>query len=365
MNARTRPIAEGFARAPRRGSVVIFILGVVLLAAFLITRLMDRAAVELAAEGKASNRVAMRQEAFSSLESSMAVLADYAAVDNGLHAVEQGWAHPLDEMHYTPAPGFSVEATIEDETGKLSLPVADATILRRYLDAIGCPATSLDKLVDSLLTWTRSDHVSENADSDAASMANSALPYLPAQRPLRSFEELRAIPTCREAFFDDDGHWNDLGQRFCAGASVFQFSAANMNSVRPEVLLAFGVDPAQVEALTAARESKGTGFFYGSTADLSSAWGQQGTVPPGLGVDATCFHLKIVVKQGARNYQLDAWLSTGAAPQAPAATPPAGPAAANAPAGAKSDTTASVRTSQRKRIDSPFNILELHENDGT
>ena len=46
----SRENLSSFRPNSRRGSVVIFVLGIILLAAFLITRLMDRAAVELAAE---------------------------------------------------------------------------------------------------------------------------------------------------------------------------------------------------------------------------------------------------------------------------------------------------------------------------
>ncbi len=356
------PPVSSFPRPARRGSVIIFVLGVILLTAFLLTRLMDRASVELAAESKANGRAAMRQEAFSGLEASLAVLADYAAVDNGLHAVEQGWAHPLNEMHYLPAPGFTVDVTVEDETGKLSLPAADAATLRRYLAAIGCPTTSLDRLVDALLEWTKSDHIADTADSDTTNMENAALPYQPPQRPLRSFEELRAIPTFREIFIDEKGGWNDLARRFFAGASVFQFSSSNTNSISPDVLAAFGVEPNQAETVMHARLAPKSGtVFFGTMADLSAAWGQ-GTPPPGLGIDAICLHLKIAVKQGGRDYRLDAWASTGSA--SPAAAAPVQPAAENGTPGAQPDTTPSVRTSQRKKVDSPFNILELRENDG-
>src|SRR4051812_46867390 len=64
--SRKKPVCNS-----QRGSVIIFVLGVILLTSFLITRLMDRAAVELAAESKASSKTAMRQEAYSALEASL------------------------------------------------------------------------------------------------------------------------------------------------------------------------------------------------------------------------------------------------------------------------------------------------------
>jgi general secretion pathway protein K len=358
------PIVCKRGREARRGSVIIFVLGVILLTSFLIVRLMDRAAVELAAESKASSKTAMRQEAYSALEASLAVIADYAAVDNGLHAVEQGWERPLEIMNYTPGEGFKVDATVEDETGKLSLPAADETVLRGYLDAIGCPATSLDKLVESLMVWTKENYVPQGVDLDAENFAGSALPYKAPQRSLRSFEELRAIPACRETFFDKEGHWNELGGRFMAGASLFQFASSNVNSARPEGLLALGLGVAQIESLVTARDvNKSNNSFYRAPGEMAGVLGKDTTPPAGLGADAICLHLTIRVRQGSRDYRLEAWVS------------PAGSAAISTPAPATAlkatlptDTTPPIpakRTSTRNKVDSPFQILELRENNGT
>ena len=102
--SRKSPLA--LRRDPARGSVVIFVLGIILLAAFLITRLMDRAAVELAAESKAAQRAGLRQEALSGLEASLAVLADESAARSGLHDPAEGWDHPLSLMKYQPGAGY-------------------------------------------------------------------------------------------------------------------------------------------------------------------------------------------------------------------------------------------------------------------
>lgn len=351
--------------AAQRGSVIIFVLGVILLTSFLLTRLMDRAAVELAAESKASSRTAMRQEAYSALEASLAVLADYAAVDNGLHATEQGWAKPLELMNYLPAPGFGVDVTVIDETGKISLPNVDETVLRGYLDALGTPATVLDELVDALMIWTRANYIPQRVDFSAESFAGSVLPYKAPQRALRSFEELRAIPACREVFFDEDGHWNELGERFMAGASLFQFSASNVNSARPEGMLALGLDVAHIESLVLARETnRSNSAFYRSAGELSGIFGKDVPPPAGMGADAICLHLIIRVKQGSREYEMDAWVSPAGT------TAPVMPPRPNlGPNGeATADTAMQIpakRTSPRNKVDSPFQILELQENHGT
>lgn len=367
MQTRVRNFSsDGRSRQVQRGSVMIFVLGVILLTSFLITRLMDRAAVELAAESKASSRSGMREEAYSAMEASLAVLADYAAADNGLHAAEQGWGKPLELMTYIPAPGLSVDVTVDDETGKLSLPTVDETVLRGYLDAIGCPATSLDELVDALLVWTKANYVAQGVAYDAESFGGSTLPYKAPQRALRSFEELRAIPASREVFFDEEGHWNDLGQRFMAGASVFQYSASNVNSAGPEGMRALGMDFGHIESLMFARENnKASSSFYRSPGELSTVFGKDAPPPAGMGADAICLHLIIKVKKGSREYQLDAWVS----PAGAASTPPKPPgAAATGTVGAAGDAATQIpakRTSPRNKVDSPFQILELQENHGT
>ncbi len=361
-----RSIAAEVSRAAQRGSVIIFVLGVILLTAFFLTRLMDRAAVELAAESKASSRTAMRQEAYSAMEASLAVLADYAAADNGLHATEQGWGRPLDLMDYTPTAGYKVDVTVEDETGKISLPTVDETVLRGYLDAIGCPATSLDGLVDALMVWTKANYVPQSGEYSAESFAGSALPYKAPQRALRSFEELRAIPAAQKVFFDEQGHWNELGQQFMAGASLFQFAASNVNSARPEGMLALGLDVPHIDSLVQAREAnRSSNSFYRSAGELSTIFGKDAPPPTGMGADAICLHLIIKVMKGSREYQLDAWVSPAGANRGAPPQPPAGLGLNGESATDAAAQIPAKRTSPRNKVDSPFQILELQENHGT
>lgn len=343
-----------------RGSVVIFVLGIILLAAFLITRLMDRAAVELAAESKAVKRADLRQEAFSALEASLAVLADQAAAGDGLHDPSEGWNQPLELMEFLPSEGMTVEVTVEDETGKLSLPRADEEKLAVYLETIGCPATSVERIVDALLAWTRADHVP--LEGDVLEFPNAALPYAVPQRALRSFEELRAIPALREVFFDEFGRWSEIGRRFRAGASLFSFNATNVNSAGADALLAHGLDRGRVSMIEASRRDRieGTGL-YRSAAELAGAMGREAT-PPGLGTEARCLHVIVTVQFGGRGQRLDAWVSRGSEAGAGRRAQTEAREAADTQ---QASAVASVRNNPRKRLDYPFQILELRENDDT
>jgi hypothetical protein len=359
MNPRAHSSEQRSRRS--RGSVVIFVLGIILLAAFLITRLMDRAAVELAAESKATKRADLRQEAFSALEATLAVLADEAAAGDGLHDVSEGWDRPLELMQYTASEGYVAEAVVEDETGKLSLPQVTEERLEAYLNAVGCPVTATDRVLDGLLTWTRADHVSLEGDSlefDAA-----ALPYEAPQRALRSFEELRAIPAVREVFFDDSGRWNEIGMRFKAGASLFSFDATNVNSAPADTLLAHGLEQARINAIEQSRKARAAGVssFYRTPAELAGAWGRD-AAPPGLGTEALCLRVIVSVRFGGRDYRLVTWVGRPGAVAAGSGATARAPKPGSTPA---KPEPASVRNNPRKRLDYPFQILELRENDGS
>ncbi len=345
-------------RDPRRGSVVIFVLGIILLTAFLLTRLMDRAAVELAAESKAAKRADLRQQALSALEASLAVLADESAVRSGLHDAAEGWDRPLALLDYQPAAGYLVDSLVEDETGKLSLPLADEVAVRGFLTAIGCPVTAEDRLVDALLAWTKPDYLSVEGDAGGLTFAGAALPYAAPQRALRSFEELRAIPAARELFFDEHGEWNELGRRFRSGASLFAFNASNVNAAQSAVLLARGLDEARTAAIMAARQDKKSRTsFFRSAGELAGAWGRDAT-PPGLGTEALCLHVLVTAKSGARTYRLEAWVQ-------PAGAGAAATGRRQTKEVEKTPAAVSVRNNPRKRVDYPFQILELRENEGT
>lgn len=339
-----------------RGSVVIFVLGIILLTAFLLTKLMDRAAVELAAESRAARRGELRQEAFAALEASLAVLADQAAVDNGLHDPRDGWGRPLERMDYRPTDGVVAEVTVSDETGKLSLPLADEEKLTAYLGAIGCPVTATDRLVDPLLAWTRPDHIS--LEGDTLEFAATPLPYAAPQRALRSFDELRAIPAARELFFDEQGRWSELGLLFRAGASLYAFNATNVNTAGAGALVAHGLDPASIGALDSARLGQTRNGSIRSTAALAGVWGSGGT-PPGIGAEALCLQVQVMARRGGISYRLDAWVGR---PGAVAVVAAQSPMVVDPADGANRAVAVAVRGSPRNKFDYPFLILELREN---
>jgi hypothetical protein len=77
-----------------------------------------------------------------------------------------------------------------------------------------------------------------------------------------------------------------------------------------------------------------------------------------LGTDALCLHVIVTVKSGTRAYRLDAWVQ------------PPGAAVSSATGRRQTKTVektpvVSVRNNPPKKVDYPFQILELRDNNGT
>lgn len=374
MSARL-PFWFSLPRHPRRGSVILFVLGVILLTAFLLTRLIDRAGGELLAETKAASRTTLRDEAYSALEVSLAVLADVAANDRGLHAPAQGWGNPLEYAAYEAPPGFTVTVSFEDETGKLPLATVSGTVLQQYLVNIGSTTTDAERLADALLAWTKTDYLPRTSEADPRTYENAALPYAPPHRALHSFEELRAIAIIRDLFFDHEGQWTELGDKFRADVSLQSFNRVNVNSARPSVLVALGLDPTlavtMADELAPTPDPSRDPKFYRTIAEAAAEHGT-GLTTAGLGADVQCLCIRVTVRQGARVFQLEAVVSPGGnrartptEATTPTTTAPttsdssANPAATTNPA-----TPVDPRAITTKSIDYPFRILELRETDG-
>jgi hypothetical protein len=346
-------------RRSRRGSVILFVLGVIFLTAFLLTRFIDRAGGELLAEAKASSRAPLREEAYSLLDASLGVLASINATDGGLHSPGQGWQDPLAFTEQVPDKGYTAQVVVEDESARLPLQHTDAATLQRYLEAIGCLRADAEKVVDALQVWTKQGYTALTNEADPHQYESAPLPYGPPQRPLRSWEELRAIRVTRELFFDPEGRWNELGRKFRAGVSLHNFARVNVNGASAEVLVALGLDPQSATRIEQVRTDPHTTPYQRTLGEASTSWGTDVSTLP-AGADALCLRVKVTVALGSRVYRLEAVVTPGS--NGPAAPPPN---AGQAPGTTNpTEGTTAVRSWSRNKVDYPFRILELREDTG-
>lgn len=346
------------ARFPARrtaGSVVLLVLVTVLLAAFMVTKFVQRAGTELLADARAGDQGRMRREAYSALETTLAVLADVRAVDQGLFNPAQGWSDPLAYAGYVPEGSARVEVAFEDESGRISLPKADAATLEALLEMTGVDRNQAERASDALLVWMHPDYVPPTLEADPGGYERAVIPHKPAGRPLRSFDELASIALARDIFFDETGRPYPRLREFAAAVSLYSFDRVNLNAGTPLALTAAGATPDQVESLnTYLRDRSRSGQpYFKSTQEASVAMG--GTAPiDRFGVEIQVLRINVTVREGALAYRLSAVIALSNRATAPARAAPA-------PTTTRTGTTTEKAPLTLKKLDYPFKVLEVLE----
>lgn len=367
----------------RRGSVLVIVLVTVLFASFALALFVERAGVDLLVDLRESTARRLRQEAYSALEVTLAVLEEFRQYDNGLRSPAEGWDDPLGFAGWTPAEGCTAEVTFEDESGKMSLSHVEPATLIELFKSWELPQSEAEKLTDGLLTWMRKDYVPTGAFSP--DYDRTALPYVAPARALRSFTELAAIDRVREVFYDKDGRPNDYWHRFAATFSLFDFRDANLNSAPPDVLAALGAyDDQQRNRLADYRagrgvyQTNGPGIFK-TTADAAGFLGTK-AIPNGFGTEIRALRINIAIRQGRSTYRLSAVVAPPGGARTVEAMKSVAPADSASASGAAAGSTgtpgstapatsaepgksaAGSDAAAAKKLNYPFTLLEITEN---
>lgn len=352
-----------------RGSVLVIVLVTILFAVAALVAFVDKAGDDLIVEAREAAARRLRQEAYSALEVTLAVLQDFRLVNGGLRSPAEGWNDPLGFAGWQPRDGCVAEVAFEDESGKLSLPNADAATLVNLFESWEMSQVDAERLADALLSWMRKDHVP--ATSRFTDYEQGATPYGPPLRSLRSYSELAAIDFAREVFYEDDGTPAPLWHRFVDAVSLLDFKQTNINAGRADVSAALGVqDRSQQQLLReylgglGDRSRQGPGFFQ-TPAEAAALIGS-GALSSSYGTEISALRVTITVREGRTAFRVSAVVAPeGGAKlvEAVAAGSEANPStdapAAAAPAAASAETAAG---GAGKKLNYPFTLLEIREN---
>ena len=368
------PHRSPLSRGSRRGTVLVIVLVTLMFATAALLLFIDRASTDLLVESREADARRLQTEAYSALETTLAVLQEFHLAGNGLHSPHEGWEDPLEWAGYEPPDGMAITVEFKDESGKLSLPRIDAATLTNLFTSWEVPQADSDRLVDALLGWMQADYRPRSSSSpQARDYERAELPFRPPERPMRSFSELRAIEYVREQFFDETGRLTDLGRRFIDSVSLYDFTRPNINAAPEGVLAAVGgYDPYQQKQLDDYRQGSGAYVrsqrFFRSANEVATVLGQQG-VAAGFGADIVALRVTVTVRDGRSAYRLEAVVAppNGARlVSAPGIPAPVGERASNqapetrqpqAPGAADKE---SARTSTSLQY--PFTLLEIREN---
>ncbi len=354
---------------PRRGSVLVVLLVTLLFASLLLTRLVEAGSSDLLIAMRLADRERLRGDAHAALETALAVLADFQAIDRGLYAPEQGWNDPFGYAGYAPREGVTAEVAFEDESAKLSLPVLRPDQLTTLFVQLGLTNDDAARTAGALLAWSRSGQPAPDSETDAAAYERLDPAFTPPLRSLRSFDELAAINVVRDRFFDEAGAPTPLLQEFMRVVSLYRFSGTNLNSADPLVLLAAGWDPTQADSLQKYRTTGNIGArglpFFRSASEVRRQLGGNVALN-GFGAAVSCLRVTVTVREGAAVLRLSALVSPGGTARMPAmTTAQTGGSGRNATgAAAPASNTAQSRAGRNAATNSlryPFTVLELTE----
>lgn len=331
----------------RRGSVIVFVLGLITLTAFLLSQFIERSLTEMLVESRARQADRLRAEAHSALEASLAVLADYQAMDDGLRSPVQGWGLPLAGLDFVAREGRIIQVEIEDESGRISLPRLAGSELAALGRQFGLKEEEASRLADAMLAWTRRDHASTRVASDNRSYAYADPPHRPPGRPIASWSEVAAIEGAREFFFTPEGRPTPLHEEFVRNVSLHSFPVANLNSARVATLLLGGLDRGQATKVMdyaggRAKRAPGEPLYFRSVAEAQTLLGVP-VLPDRFDTLARCLRVKVTVLEGGNSFYLVAVV----APVSPLRS--------------EGEEDAGVSLSDGSRLRYPFKLLAIEE----
>ena len=104
------------------GSILVFILALIVLLSVLCMRLMEETVQELRHVSQFHKRDDLRVHAHSALNLAIGVLNEFSTIEKTLYSPSQGWGDPLSYSGLNPLdPSIKWSITLIDESGKASL----------------------------------------------------------------------------------------------------------------------------------------------------------------------------------------------------------------------------------------------------
>lgn len=256
----------------REGAVLLIVLGIILLASWMIVQIIGRVSQEVALRGEDRQNDAIQACAFQSLEIVIGVLQEIKTLDGALYSPTQGWEQPLayagfksvtatnvdDEVEqeietlddFAPMefpPGVDVEVVVIDESGRLPINQTSEERWKLLFDEMGIQSADAEVLTDCLLDWIDRDKQTRLNGAEAAVYQQREPAYKPSNAPIEDLLELRYIEGFDRIFFDERGVPNELFHTFKSCVTVNDSSDINFNTA-PSFVLNVLAEEMDVEA---------------------------------------------------------------------------------------------------------------------
>ena len=181
-----------------KGSILVFILALIVLLSVLCMRLMKETVQELRHVSQFHRRDDLRMHAYSALDVAVGALNEFMMIERTLYAPSQGWGDPLSYAEISPLDS-RVQWTISliDESGKVPISAISEKDLVSLFSIMRAEEDSLvneddgQPFYDSLMDWQDADDEERDEGAEDDFYEDLEFPYFTPGKKIESFEEFQ------------------------------------------------------------------------------------------------------------------------------------------------------------------------------
>lgn len=351
----------------KRGSILVFVLALIVLLSVLSVRLMEETVQELRHVSQFHRRDDLRIHAYSALDLAVGVLGEFQLLEGKLNAPGQGWGDPIGYSGLSPLdPNVRWSIRITDESAKLSLnKISEKDLVEIFAIMHNRGSSLVDEddgqpYYDALMDWQDSDdnERDEGAEDDHYEALDH--PYFTPGRPIQNYEEFRMIkgfsydPFESEytgLFYNEGGSETENMADFRSSFSFFYDGPVNVNGASSFLKRYLCGDDDSLFDDFSSGPADASGEDYYTNANDPNLARLRGKRNIPFGVTASAFRVEVSIDKGKSNFRLHVVLSTDLGNPSVRRQPNAGQKAPRP----RSQKNASLRY--------PFRILSLRENE--
>ena len=309
----------------QRGSILVFILALIVLLSVLCMRLMQETVQELRHVSQFHRRDDLRMHAYSAMDIAVGVLNEFMMVEGALYDPSQGWGNPLNYSGILPLdPSVKWSISLIDESGKVPLKsIAEKDLVSFFAIMRADDGSMVDEddgqpFFDSLMDWQDADSDERDEGAEDDYYEDLDYPYFTPGRKIENFEEFRMIkgfayeedePRESGLFYNEGGSETIHMKNFRDCFSFFNEGPVNINTV-PLYLIKFlcGDDDDLAEEISEGPQSSSGDPYFTNLNDSNLAL-MRGNRSISTSTTSTMFRAEVTLTKGKANFKLHAILA--------------------------------------------------------
>ena len=290
----------------KRGAVLVTVLGLIFVISVIVGLFVELQIFKIRESAADYHADDLRVHAYSTLEVTLAMIAEFQAVDSALYSPAQGWKDPLNYMDDFEQPeGVQINVTITDESSRRSLSKMTEPELTQLFEQLDIDLYESQILAQSLLDWTDKDELQRLSGAEKDYYEHENADYEPPNRPLISYEELHYIKGFKEHFFDEEGIPLPRYETLQSLTTLHNIDTVNLNTASGELLSSLNPEN-NYTAQMLVEQLAGLDGIVGTEDDTFLKSMPEGINLPHTGTTVQMLRIKIEILRGQSSFHLEA-----------------------------------------------------------